>query len=62
MRIRLMTHVPHQTVVRGVEHVVQRDGQFNDAQAGTEMPTRLTDGVEQFLAQFIGQRFQLGFG
>jgi hypothetical protein len=62
VRIRLMTHVPHQPVVRGVEYVVQRDGQLNDAQAGTKMPTRLADGVEQFQAQLIGQGFQLGFG
>jgi hypothetical protein len=40
---------------------VQRDGQLDDAQAGTEMPTGLADRVEQFLAQLIGQGFQLGF-
>jgi len=61
MRIRLMAHVPHQPVVRGVEHVMQRDGQLDDAQAGTEMPTGLADRVEQFQAQLIGQGFQLGF-
>ncbi len=55
MRIRLMAHVPHQPVVRGVEDVMQRDGQLDHAQAGTEMPTGLTDRVEQFQAQFIGQ-------
>ncbi|RML72640.1 hypothetical protein ALQ91_05472 [Pseudomonas syringae pv. syringae] len=30
VRIGLMTHVPHQTVVRGVENVMQRDGQLDD--------------------------------
>jgi len=41
---------------------VQRNGQFNDAQACPKVPTRLADGIELFLAQFIGQAFQLGFG
>lgn len=40
---------------------MQRDGQLDDAQAGTEMPTGLADRVEQFQAQLIGQGFQLGF-
>ena len=62
VRIRLMTHVPHQPVIRGVEDVVQRDGQLNDPQACTKMSACLADGIEQFLAQFIGQGFQLGFG
>jgi len=61
VRIRLMTDVPYQPVIRGVEDVMQRDGQLDDAQAGTEMPTGLADRVEQFQAQLIGQGFQLGF-
>jgi hypothetical protein len=40
---------------------MQGDGQLDDAQAGTEMPTGLADRVEQFQAQLIGQGFQLGF-
>lgn len=56
-----MPDVPQQTVVRRVEDVMQRDGQLDHAQAGTEMPTGLTDRVEQFQAQLIGQGFQLGF-
>lgn len=62
VRVGLVPHVPHQPVVRGVEHVVQGDGQLDDAQTGTKMPTGLPNGVEQFLAQFVGQRFQVGFG
>ncbi|MNE00106.1 hypothetical protein D3C80_925030 [compost metagenome] len=62
VRIGLMTNVPHQAVVRGVEDVVQGDRQLDDAQAGAKMPTGLTHGVEQFLAQFVGQGLQVGFG
>ena len=29
--IRLMSHVPHQPVGRGIEYVVERDGQFDTA-------------------------------
>ena len=61
MRIRLVAHVPHQPVVRGVEHVMQGDGQLDHAQPGAKMPTGLADRVEQFQAQLIGQGFQLGF-
>ena len=32
VRVGLMTHIPHQTVLRGVEHVMQRNGQFHRAQ------------------------------
>ncbi|OUD86217.1 hypothetical protein CMMCAS04_15545 [Clavibacter michiganensis subsp. michiganensis] len=56
-----MTHVPHQTVVRGVKHVMQRYGQLDDPKTGTEMPSGLANGVQQLQAQFIGQGFELGF-
>ncbi|MOA69541.1 hypothetical protein D3C78_1977960 [compost metagenome] len=56
-----MTHVPHQPVVRGVVDVVQGDGQFHHTQAGTEVAAGLADGVEQVLAQFVGQGLQLAF-
>lgn len=62
MRIRLVAHIPHQPVVRGVEDVVQGDRQFDDAQAGTEVPAGLADAIEQLLAQFVGQFLQVGFG
>ncbi|MOA01547.1 hypothetical protein D3C78_1209620 [compost metagenome] len=61
VRIGLMTDVPHQPVVRGVENVVQGNRQLDDAQAGTEMPAGLTNGIEQLLAQFVSQVLQVGF-
>lgn len=59
--IRLMAHVPDQSVVRGIEDVMQGDGQLDNTEASTEMPASLAYGVEQFQAQFIRQGFQLGF-
>ena len=38
VRIGLMTDVPHQPVVRGVEDVMQRDGQLDRAEIGRQMP------------------------
>jgi hypothetical protein len=37
VRIGLVADVPDEPVVRRVEDVVQRDGQFDDAEAGAEM-------------------------
>jgi hypothetical protein len=34
VRIGLVAHVPHQTVMRRVEHRMQGDGEFNGAQVG----------------------------
>ena len=41
--ITLVAHVPDDPVARGFEHRVQRDGQFDDAKARPQMPTRLAD-------------------
>jgi hypothetical protein len=52
--------IPHQTVIRRIEDVMQGDGQFDHPEARAEMPAGLADRVEQVLAQFVGQGFQLG--
>ena len=59
VRIRLMADIPHQPVVRGVEDIVQRDRQFDRAEAGGEMTAHLADGVDQVLPQFVGDCAQL---
>ena len=38
VRIGLVADVPHEAVARRVEHVVQRDGELDGAEAGGEMP------------------------
>jgi len=62
VRIGLVAHVPHDTVVRRVEHIVQRDGQLDRAQVGRQVAARLGNGVEQEAAQFLRQRHQLRAG
>src|SRR5882724_13385719 len=55
VRIGLVSHVPHQSVVRCVEDVVQRYGQFDGAQARSEMAPPSADALDQELAQFLGE-------
>ena len=59
VRIGLMADVPDQPVARRVEHVVQRDGQLDHAEAGAEMAAGDRHGVDRLLAQFVGELAQL---
>src|SRR5690349_15599374 len=57
--VRLVADVPHDTVVRRIEHVMQRDRQLDRSQVGRQMAPRLAYRVEQKLSQFAGQTRQL---
>ena len=46
VRIGLMAHVPDDAIVRRVEHVMQRDGQFDRAQAGSKVSALCADRVD----------------
>ena len=59
VRIGLVADVPDQTIVRGVEDGVERDGQFDDAEAGAEVTAGDRDGVDHFGAQLIGELAEL---
>ena len=59
VRVGLVADVPDQPVGRCVEDRVQRDGQFDHAQAGAEMAAGLGDGVDRLGAQFVGQLLEL---
>ncbi len=60
VRIALMTHVPNQTVIRQVEHVVDGHREFDRPQIGRQMPARAGHRSQQELAQLIGQLLELG--
>jgi len=62
VRIGLMADVPDQPVVRRVEHVVQRDRQFDHAEPGSEMAAGLRHRVDHLGADFGGKPRQVGFG
>ncbi len=54
MRIGLVADIPNEPVFGRVEHVVQRDGQLDDAESSAEMPARRRDGADRFGSQFVG--------
>ena len=62
VRIGLMADVPDEPVARRVEHVVQRDGQFDDAEPGAEMAAGHRDRRDRLLAQLVGELAQLVLG
>ena len=56
VRVGLVPHVPDQPVVRGIEHVMQRNREFDGAQSRGKMPASGADAVDQELAQLLRQR------
>ena len=59
VRISLMAHVPHQSVVGRVENIVQRHCQFDRAQIRTQVATGTGNAVKHIGAQFIGDAREL---
>ena len=53
VRVGLMADVPDQAVARRVEDVVDRGGQFDDAEAGAEVAAGHRHGVDGFLAELV---------
>src|SRR5262249_27984866 len=60
VRIGLVPYVPHKPVIRRVEDVVQRYRQFDSAETRGEMPATGAYGLNQKLAQFLGEARKLG--
>ena len=54
-----MPDIPDQPVLRGVEDIMQRDGEFDDPEPGPEMAAGGADRIDQFSAQFIGNLAQV---
>ena len=59
VRVRLVPHVPDQTVIRRVEHAMQRHRQLDDAQTSTQVTTRAAHCINQLSAQFFGHLWHL---
>ena len=51
--VRLMTHVPHELIIRRVISGVQGDRQLHHAQICPKMPATLTDRVKQIFTEFV---------
>ena len=54
VRIALVADIPDELVLRGIEHVMDRHGQFDHAEPRTEMPATGADRVDHLAAQFVG--------
>ncbi len=59
VRIALMPHVPDQPIVRRIEHVVQRHGEFHHAKARAKVAAGAGHRLDQITAQFIGNEGKL---
>jgi hypothetical protein len=57
--VALVAHVPDKLVLGRAEDLVQRDGQFDDAEVGAEMAARLGEGLDEFLADVRRQLLAL---
>ena len=57
--VGLVPHVPHDLVARRVEYVVQREGEIDRAEAGTEVPAGAAHLGEDLVAQVTRNRGQL---
>ena len=53
VRICLMTHVPHEPVVRRVENVMQRHGELDRAEARREVAAAGRDALNEELPQLL---------
>ena len=62
VRIGLVADVPDQGVGGRVEHMVERDGQLDHAQAGAEVPPGDRHRRNHLGAKFLGQLGQLVLG
>ena len=61
MGIGLVTHIPDQLVGGCVKHIMQGNGEFDNAQASTKMAAGLTHCIQQEVPQFLGKLRQLVF-
>ncbi len=53
VRVGLMADIPNQLVGRGVEHMMERDGELDHAEAGAEMAAGHRDRGDQLLSQLL---------
>ena len=59
MRVALVTDVPDQFVLWGIEHCVQCNGQFDNTETRAKMTARFANGVNGLGAQFLGQTLEV---
>ena len=53
VRVDLMADIPDNLVIRCIEQIMQRNGQFDHAEPSAEMAAGHRHGIDRFGAQFI---------
>ena len=53
MRIRLMAHIPYQSVLRCIQNMMKSYGELYDPKSRTKMPAGIGDAKQQELTYFI---------
>ena len=61
VRVGLVADVPDDAIGRRVENVVERDRQFDNAEAGAEMTASHRNRADCFGAQFVGELSEIAF-
>lgn len=56
-----MADVPNQTILRRIEDIMQRDGELDDAETGTEMSAGDGHGVDGFGTKLVGELPEIVF-
>ena len=51
-----MANIPDNAIVWGIKNVMQSYRQFNNAQTGTKMATRLPNAINEIFTQLTTQR------
>jgi hypothetical protein len=59
VRVALVPHVPDELIARGLEHVMQRDGELDDAERRADVPARARAAVDEERAHLRGELAEL---
>src|SRR5690606_42080370 len=57
MPVGLVAHIPNQNIIGGIENVMKRNGKFNNAKTGAQMPFFCGDNIDdEFTKVLLNQR------
>ncbi len=62
VRIALVADIANEPVARRIEDAMDGEGQFDDAEAGTQMAAGDGDGFNRLASQLFGKLFHVAFG
>ena len=62
VRIGLVSDIPDDAIGRRIEHIVQRDREFDRTEIGGQVAAGARDRIDDVITQLIGKRRQLRSG